>query len=294
LPCECAQRIREVYRAQSLGDNEGVFENALRIIELPFDMTSTFVNGLELLFKGLLYFGFATSTPFLKKLSKGIPVAGLIVGGFETFFELRSFKHAWGMLKVLKMPPEDALYQFKMQYCQTSQMVKNITNFVKNAFANCSEEEQQRTIDDYIQQANAARARRLERRIGREAADRFYQAATPTGSELYHQEILTDIHTQVKKQLLLHTLGLLAALASIAGIITMLYGCPFLIPLLLVSISSGLTAVHWLLTEGMLPCRGWKFEVSYLFPECLRRRFFTPTGAVSPYLQGRVRRVRVD
>lgn len=291
LPCECAQRVREVYRAQSLGDNEGVVENVLRIIELPFDMTSTLFNGLDLLFKGLLYFGFATRTPGLKMLSKIIPTVGLVVGGFETFFELRSFKHTWDMIKVLKLPPEEALHRFKMQYCQTPQLVNNITAFVRGTCA--SRDEEERTIDKYIQQANAARARRLERRIGREAANRFYEAMDPL-NELGFEEILDDIHTQVKKQLLLHALCLLATLVSIAGIITMLCGCPLLLPLILVSVSSGLTAVHWVLTEGMLPCKGWKFDISKLLPECLRRRFFTPNGAASPSLQGRAHGVRVD
>lgn len=292
LPCECAQRVREVYRAQSLGDNEGVFENSLRIIELPFDMTSSLFNGLDLLFKGMLYFGFATNSPVLKTVSKVIPTFGLVVGGFETFFALRSFKHAWDILKLLKMAPEEALDQLKMQYCKTPQLVHNITEFVKKTCA--SPEEQERTIDNYIQQANAARARRLERRVGREAANRFYEAVNALGGELDPREILKDIHTQVKKQLILHALALIAALVSIAGIITMLCGCPLFIPLILVSISSVLTVVHGVLAAGMLPCKGWKFNVSNLFPECLRRRLFTPNDAASPSLQGRARRVPVD
>jgi len=292
MPCECVQRIREIYRAQSLGDNEGVVENVLRIVELPFDMTSSLFNGIDLLFKGLLYFGFATHIPALKMLSKTVPIIGLVIGGFDTFFAFRSFRLAWDMLKVLKMPAEKALAEFKMQYCENSQMVKNITEFVKKAFANRTEEEQEKLIDSYIQQANAARARRLERRIGREAANRFYEAVSTIGDQNC-QDILNDIRTQVKKQLLLHALGLMAALASIAGIIILLSGCPLLIPFILVSISSGLGAMHWIFAECMLPCKGWKFEACNLLPNCIKRRFFKPNDAVSPSLQGRVDRVPV-
>src|ERR1700681_2198501 len=70
LPCECFSRIMEVYRAETLGDNEGVFEHTLRLIEMPFNATSSLFNVINLLFKGLLYFGLVKnpSAPFLQTM----------------------------------------------------------------------------------------------------------------------------------------------------------------------------------------------------------------------------------
>ena len=292
FPCTCAARIKDLFQAEMLGDNEGVFENALRILEIPFNLTSSFFNGIDLFFKALLYFGFNQSTPFLKTLSRAIPIVGLIVEGFETFFELRSFKQAWEMLQTLKKPPSESLAQLRAQFCPTDQTHEAITQFVSRVFTESSREEQQRCVDSYTQYVNGARKRRLERRVGFECAVRFDKAMLkPTLNTAETKEFLDDIQTQLQKKLLLHALGLIAALLAIASMIGVLYGSAILIPLILVSISSGLSLTRWILAEGLLPCKGWQFEPSYLIPEylrCLYRRIFTPSGAASVSLQGRV------
>jgi hypothetical protein len=292
LPCTCAARVRDLYRAEMLGDNEGVFENTLRILEIPFNFTSSLCNAIDLIFKGLLYFGLTKSTPFLKVMSKGMPIVGLIVGGFETFFEIRSFKQAWEMLKTVKKPSSEALEQFRVEFCQNPQTVNQITTFVRSTFAQSSFEEQQRCIADYVQYTNAARWRRLERRVGFDCAERFYQMIfKPNLTTEQTQELVDDIQAQLQKKLLLHAIGLISCLLAIAGVITMLYGCPFMIPLILVSISSGLSIIRWIFAEGILPCKGWHFEPAYLIPDCLRglfRKIFKPNDAALLSLQGRV------
>lgn len=295
LPCTCISRIRDLYRAEKLGDNEGVVENALRIIEMPFNMTSSLFNAVDLFFKALLYLGFNKSTSFLKMLSKKIPIVELVIGGFETFFELRSFKQTWEAAKTLKKPSSAALAQFKEQFCQSPQTVALITSFVRLTFANLDTQKQQRYIDDYLQYTNDARRRRLEKCVGFNCAVRFHQMiANKELNAAETKELLDDLHTQIQKSLLLHALSLIATWTAIASMITMLCGCPIIIPFIFASISSGLALIRWIFAEGILPCKGWKFEVTYLIPEYLRslaKKIFTPSGAARASLEGRVQSV---
>ena len=79
--------------------------------------------------------------------------------------------------------------------------------------------------------------------------------------------IFNDIRIQSHKKLLIHAVGLVAVIATIAGLILGLAACPYLIPLALLVFGGGVSFLRYYLHLGLLETQGWHFETKRRIPE---------------------------
>jgi hypothetical protein len=86
------------------------------------------------------------------------------------------------------------------------------------------------------------------------------------------EALFTNIKIQSDKKLLIHTLGMLAVLFTVAGLIAGCISCPFLVPLVILLCGTGLAIARGLTYSGSINLEGWNFSLSECLPECLKQK----------------------
>jgi hypothetical protein len=86
------------------------------------------------------------------------------------------------------------------------------------------------------------------------------------------EALFTNIKIQSDKKLLIHTLGMLAVLFTVAGLMAGCISCPFLVPLLILLCGTGLAIARGLTYSGSINLEGWNFSFSECLPACLKEK----------------------
>ena len=80
------------------------------------------------------------------------------------------------------------------------------------------------------------------------------------------REMFSNIRIQSHKNLLINALGLVAVIATLAGLILGLAACPYLIPFALLAFGGILSFIRYYLHLGLLETQGWHFEPKRCIP----------------------------
>jgi hypothetical protein len=90
------------------------------------------------------------------------------------------------------------------------------------------------------------------------------------------KKLFQKIETQNIKKIMRHTLGLAALAVTIAGLILIMVGCPYLIPFLLINLGCIFALLRWAVGKGLLEQGGWTLDYKKLLPNCILKLFHLP------------------
>jgi hypothetical protein len=91
--------------------------------------------------------------------------------------------------------------------------------------------------------------------------------------------LFNDIKIQNQKNLIIHTIGLIAVVITLAGLIAGCIACPAIIPFVLLIIGSVFATARYYLHHGLMDSKGWKFSVSNCIPSAAKWIYKKITGA---------------
>jgi hypothetical protein len=166
------------------------------------------------------------------------------------------------------------LNKLNQNYFQISADEENdINNYVQTRLSALSPEEQNARKSKILQNTLDTKKSELVRKIHPWLADEIQSSlpdvirdlASPSQSKQAEakekaEALFANIKTQSKKKILTHTIGAVAVLFTIAGLIAACISCPIIIPFVLLGIGTLLAfargGVHW----GFMNTRGWNFS----------------------------------
>jgi hypothetical protein len=145
------------------------------------------------------------------------------------------------------------------------------------------EEEKTEKVKEYENLIWGARDRSLVRRVHHRCAEKVHamvpeliqefgrtSSRTRTAWRARSCELLKDVQIQSQKKMLMHVIGLLGNLICIAGLIAMLCGCPYVIPLALLIIGGVICTARYGFSLGMIHTYGWSFDAGNLIPDRIK------------------------
>lgn len=279
------QGVKAAYRAFKIGDREGIFENVLRILQVPVDMGNALMqSGWYLLSTGLICEG---ALKLAGRLSKFIMATGLLFCAIEGMLE------GMGLAKSVKFdrrfyPKIDsledkeniylsALLKLKTFFFEVSpEEMQKIDTYVRNVLPNGTSDRIAMKINELVTNLLEAKKNRLIRRMyPRLAADienslprlvTDLQSSVPDKireAAAKASALFENIRIQSQKKQLLHIVGLLAIMITVVGILTGAW------PALLVG--SILAMVRYCMHLGLMDSKGWHFCVENCTPAILRK-----------------------
>jgi hypothetical protein len=185
---------------------------------------------------------------------------------------------------------EENIYLTKMQNIRkkyfhiSAKKLREINHCIQNKFNHLTLEEKKEKQAQIIQSHFDIKKNKLVRRVHPWLADEIEKSLTPVIEDLRDPKhgkrekakekaaaIFKDIQIQSQKKLLIHTIGLLAVLITIAGLIAGCCACPLLIPCLLLAIGTMLSLLRYYLYWGLMQCKGWNFSVGNCIPDYIKK-----------------------
>ena len=183
------------------------------------------------------------------------------------------------------------LNKSNQKYFKISASEENdINNYVQNHLSSLSAEEQTVRKSKIVQNFLDTKKSELIRKIHLWLADeiqnslpeviRDLQSSSPskqTEAKEKAESIFASIKIQSQKKILTHTIGIIAVLFTVAGLIAACISCPVIIPFILLAVGGVLAiargGVHW----GYMNTKGWNFSVNDCYegfvPESIREFF---------------------
>lgn len=84
------------------------------------------------------------------------------------------------------------------------------------------------------------------------------------------EELLVLMDIQAKKKMAAHIIGIIGIVILTAGLIAGLVACPYMIPLILISIGGSITLIRYYFSLGFWNSKGWRFEIVNCIPETIK------------------------
>ncbi|MBS0652982.1 MAG: hypothetical protein JSR39_05570 [Verrucomicrobia bacterium] len=78
--------------------------------------------------------------------------------------------------------------------------------------------------------------------------------------------LLDEMDTQAKKKILAHVIGIIGIVIVAAGLIAGMTACPFLVPIVLLTVGGAITIARYYFCKGYWNSRGWHFDISECIP----------------------------
>ncbi|GEM_PF-7006330 len=98
--------------------------------------------------------------------------------------------------------------------------------------------------------------------------------------------LFANIKIQSQKKMFVHTLGIIAVVVTLAGLIAGCISCPIFIPFLLLAVGTALAVSRSLVHWGYMNTKGWDFSIKNciegLVPESIREFFNKPEVKLPP------------
>jgi len=83
-------------------------------------------------------------------------------------------------------------------------------------------------------------------------------------------ELLDLMDIQAKKKMIAHIIGIIGITIVAAGLIAGMFSCPFIIPVILLSIGGAIALGRYCFAMGYWNSRGWHFEISECIPKPIK------------------------
>jgi hypothetical protein len=241
-PYELYSEIKAAHQAFKIRDGEGFIENSLRIIEAPFSFSNAL---LQLSWYGIYFFNSPALQNTLQTtslLTSSIAAAGFVLCAIETVLETIGLIRTVNFLKTNSL--SDHAY---------------LTHMKKHELAHRVHPWLADRIEETLPQ--------IQQGLQSQDPSKRAEAKETTAA------ILKNVKIQSQKKLLIHVIGLLAALITIAGLIAGCGACPFIIPFVILVVGGVLSLVRYYLQCGLMDVEGWNFSVANCIPEIVKKAF---------------------
>jgi hypothetical protein len=289
-PYETFLAASTLFRANSIGNEERIFEAAIRLSEQPISFLNGVGNGITYLLQLGVFFKVMRLAPYVAKATLITNAFGLGVCAFESLFESLGIYQAMTFRAQYILPgrssdPLKILKSLKDRYLTINprEGVK-IDAAAKRRFPKLSEADLEPKKEEIALQLAHCKASNLANRVQPWFVHEIKDQISPLIDKLTspnaqvrkvaHEEaaeMFKIMDIQVKKKLLVHVVGL--AGIFLIGLGVLMSFCPHLLFMaVFITAVGGLltTARNWL-ALGFWKTRGWKFEAS----ECVPRFFKT-------------------
>jgi len=241
----------------------------------------------------------------IKKISQLPPD---VVAEINSFIESNDLSLSENVERMKKISEElqtniysTQLTKLEQTYFQVSpEEINEINDYVKNKLSHLSPEEQNARKSQIIKNSLDAKKSELTRKIHPwltneiegSLPDVIRGLQSPLPSEQIKakekaESIFADIKIQSQKKMLVHSIGMVAVLVTIAGLIAGCVFCPVLVPFILLGIGGAIAIARGLVFWGYMNARGWNFStkdcIEGLIPESIRDLFKEKTANNNDY-----------
>lgn len=201
---------------------------------------------------------------------------------------LQNFEDPHGLLEQLK----EKIYLSRLQNFQTKhfevnpEKIKKIDKHVSALTNLCTEEKlrrKTRMIQENLEKKKTCLIRRMQHRMSNELEQKIpgiiQDLQSPDlGKRVEAKKEAThlfdQLRTQFRKNILVHTIGIIAVILTIAGLILTLAGFPYLIPCVLIIAGTVFAIGRYYLSRGLLESPDWKFDKKRCLPKCIKNRIY--------------------
>lgn len=191
--------------------------------------------------------------------------------------------------------------KLEQNYFQIStEEINEINDYVQNKLSHLSSEEQNTRKSQIIQNFLDAKKSELTRKIHPWLTNeiegslpdviRGLQSPLPSKqaeAKEKAESIFANIKIQSQKKMLVHSIGIVAVLVTIAGLIAGCVFCPVLVPFILLGIGGAIAIARGVVFWGYMNARGWNFStqdcIEGLIPESIRDLFKEKTSNNNDY-----------
>jgi hypothetical protein len=309
-PQEFLDAAETMYHAYSLGDREGLYENAIRITQAFL----SYVHALIQTTWNILYIGtflnFALKSKVSSLLAAGSAFSKQLSAFGLTICAIEAIQEAVGLTRSIKFLNENnplqieelkksspgkekeletAFYLEKLSKIQQKHLTispedqAEIDLHIQNTASDQSSSEQKKLRDSLIEAKLDRKKNALIRRVRPKLANELEQSipellknlsstneATRDKASEKAAIIFKRIVTQCHKQQLVHCTGLLSVAFTVIGLILGCFVLPLGIALTFLFIGMALSGVRYCLHHGFLDSKGWKFSVSRCIPDPIK------------------------
>lgn len=297
LPFDLFYFVSQYREARLLADGEVLEATVVKAAVLPFGLThaafSMVANTIDICLFLQLAKVFQFSAPFLKRLH----IFGLVLATGDLVFQIRDLYREISLFFVLqnRTTALKNLYegflkprQWETVSRKTQDTVVSLLNSDVNRAAHTLSVEMVKR--QYVL-AHRIRSWAVED-LKAGLSDSFLLNLDQPENQQKGDLLLKIAKTQNFKKILVHLLGVASGALSVVGVVAVLLGALWWIPLGLLTAWSIVYSVKFLLARGTLEQRGWKFSVADCIPEWIHigwRKVNSLAKGVLSRLQGPLR-----
>lgn len=253
-PGELYHEIGSLYTASQISDNEALADNALRCIQAPANLSNAALQISDYILSAGTFFNWIEEkiSTILHPLSQAIAGLGIALVTIELILESINLARAVDFFNDFDDDVENNISKLCSTYDPQDQVKKNaLIRRVQPWLATQIEQETPQILCD----------------LGSENLEKKKAASEKAVIIFKH------IQEQCQKKWLIHSLGILAAILILAGLIAGLCTCPYLVPLVLIGIGTVLSWSRNALYMGYLDSKGWNFSFENCIPEIIKNQF---------------------
>jgi len=268
VPLDMLYSLEDQFQAETSQDREGTQENWLKILAGSFNLITSGYNALDKVSKVLIYFQAIKPNclSFMPKISKQLPVIGLIVCGIESIIDMRGLKQAYSMLTSIHLPRN---YLKKREFDKSDDQLFKSLEWLNQEFGTTSAltaRASERSLIRRVYPDCAKKVREMLPQLIRE-----YGLSDPQEWRKVAFDLLRDVNIQSQKKTLMHVTGMIASAITIAGLIAGICLCPYATVLVLIVVGGIFSTMRYGISEGMMHTHGWKFDAGNLIPSYVKK-----------------------
>ncbi len=304
-PVELYQSVKATIKAVKIGDKEGIFENTSRSAQIPLNFASALGQTAWYVLEGAEKIKLLSTSfvPIIAILSKCVTALGLAICAIEGALEgaglvrsVRFLKHTSQKTDNLKFTTNLRDHYFTVSKTRIGKIEEYVQKNLSHLPLSEQKERKEAIIQENLFKRESTLARRVQPWLAKEIEETLPGIITDLQSEVASKRdqaaIKTDaLYKQVKiqsqKKLLVHSLGILAVLTTLAGLICTVVACPFLVPVILLVIAAVASIARYGVHAGYLDSKGWNFDAGNCIPQFVKNLYHKIfTQKVSPMVQG--------
>ncbi len=301
-PYDLYHEMNALSAAYKIDDREAVVDKSLKTMQTPFSFSnalmqfSVYVINAGVFLKTFDNAGFAPILALTSPLSKLITATGFVICMLEGLFESLGLARSAELYKDIYLSDKEELKnkfvntqaeflaEMHRTYLQiSSDEMQEIDDYVKNKLSDLPEEKQNERKNLIIQSNLEVKKSALIRRVQPWLANRIEETLPQILENVYSpyrtdaeeakekvESLFNNIKIQTEKNLLIYSVGLLAVLFTIAGLLAQCIVVHFVIPVILLGIGGILAISRGLMYLGLKDTEGWDFSVENCIPDTIK------------------------
>lgn len=287
VPFKLTSDFYKLAKVKLLKNPEQEIDTALRIISGPL----SFTTGVLAVLQAVMQFGMATRIHVPSwVITITFSILGIIVCLFDLIQELIGIGRQFSLRKKLKVNnwknlPEGskqraALVAQNLRFIRSNWLTINnneithLNNVVEENYPGTNKQKFKK-YNELLLEFDQGKRFNLASRIAPwlvtefDLVDETFLQQVEQGESTAcnkAEQLLKEVDTQIKKKLIVHIVGIVSLILTVAGLILLSCGFPVFLPLALTSLGAAVGITRYLLGDGFFNQRGWGFSPSKCLP----------------------------